>query len=93
MFSSMVRVSSRLKSWNTKPSRSRRNLASSISDKSAALTPSRRIFPALMTSMVEMQLSRVVLPEPEGPMIARNSPASTSKLTRSSALVTLFLLP
>ena len=93
MFSSMVRVSSRLKSWNTKPSRSRRNLASSDSDRSATLTPSSRIFPALMASMVEMQLSRVVLPEPEAPMMARNSPASTSKLTRSRALVTLFLLP
>ena len=57
------------------------------------LTPSSRILPALMVSMVEMQLSNVVLPEPDAPMMARNSPASTLKLTRFSALVTLFLLP
>ena len=57
------------------------------------LTPSSRIFPALMVSMVEMQLSKVVFPLPDAPMMARNSPASTSKLTRSRALVTLFLLP
>ena len=29
----------------------------------------------------------------EAPMMARNSPASTLKLTRSRALVTLFLFP
>ena len=93
MFSSIVRVSSRLKSWNTKPRRSRRNFANASSDRSAMLTPSSRILPALMVSMVEIQLSNVVLPEPDAPMIARNSPASTLKFTRSSALVTLFLLP
>ena len=49
--------------------------------------------PALPVSMVEMQLSRVVFPLPDAPMMAINSPSSTSKLTRSSALVTLFLLP
>ncbi len=33
------------------------------------------------------------LPFARRPMMAINSPSSTSKLTRSSALVTLFLLP
>ena len=93
MFSSSVRVSSRLKSWNTKPSRSRRNRASSRGERAAMLSPSSRMSAALTVSMVEMQLSRVVFPLPDAPMIAINSPSSTSKLTRSSALVTLFLLP
>ena len=93
MFSSRVRVSSRLKSWNTKPSRSRRNRASSRSGSSAMFSPSSRMLPALTVSMVEMQLRSVVLPLPEAPMMAMNSPFATEKLTRSRALVTLFLLP
>ena len=40
-----------------------------------------------------MQLSSVVLPEPEGPMMATNSPRSTSKLTPSRARVVLPRLP
>ena len=93
MFSSSVRVSSRLQSWNTKPSRSRRNRASSRSGSWETSSPSSRISPALTVSMVEMQLRRVVFPLPEAPMMAMNSPSSTVKLTRSRALVTLFLLP
>ena len=93
MFSSMVRVSRRLKSWKTKPSRSRRKRASSAAGRFDTLTPSRRMSPALTVSMVEMQLRSVVFPEPEAPMMARNSPSSTVKLTRSRALVTLFFVP
>ena len=93
MFSSRVRVSRRLKSWNTKPKFSRRNWARSRGERSARLTPSSRMSPALTVSMVAMQLSRVVLPEPEAPMMAMNSPRSTVKLTRSRALVTLPPVP
>ena len=39
--------------------------------------------------MVEMQLSRVVLPEPEAPIMPTNSPWRTEKLTSSMARVTL----
>ena len=43
--------------------------------------------------MVEMQLSRVVLPEPEAPMIPRNSPSETEKLMSWMAFVTFPPLP
>ena len=93
MFSSRVRVSRRLKSWNTKPKFSRRNWARSRGERSARLTPSSRMSPALTVSMVAMQLSRVVLPEPEAPMIPKNSPSSTEKLMSSMARVTPPPLP
>ena len=51
------------------------------------------IFPLVTVSMVEMQLSRVVLPEPEAPMIPKNSPFSTEKLMSSMARVTPPPLP
>ena len=57
------------------------------------LSPSSRILPALTASMVGMQLRSVVLPLPDAPIMAMNSPSSTVKLMRSRALVTLFLLP
>ncbi len=37
--------------------------------------------------MVAMQLSSVVLPEPDGPMMATVSPVATEKLTPASACV------
>ena len=43
--------------------------------------------------MVETQLSSVVLPEPEGPMTATNSPRATSSEMPSRARVTLLRLP
>lgn len=57
------------------------------------LCPSSRMSPALMVSMVEMQLSSVVFPLPEAPIMAMNAPSSTVKLTRSRAFVTWFWLP
>ena len=51
------------------------------------------MLPAVGRSMVETQLSRVVLPEPEGPMTATNSPEPTARLTPSRARVTLSLPP
>ena len=39
--------------------------------------------------MVARQFRSVDFPEPDGPMIAANSPSATAKLTRSSACVTL----
>ena len=43
--------------------------------------------------MVEMQLSRVVLPEPDGPMMATNSPRATSKLTPARAYIRFWRPP
>ena len=43
--------------------------------------------PAEGRSMVDTQFSRVVLPEPEGPITPTNSPASRDRDTPSSARV------
>lgn len=43
--------------------------------------------------MVDMQLSSVVLPEPDGPMMATNSPRVTSKLTPASAYMRFWRPP
>ncbi len=93
MFSSPVRVSRRLASWNTKPRRSRRKRERSFCLMLVTSWPSTTIWPDVGRSMVEMQLSSVDLPEPDVPMIAMNSPVRTSKLTPSSALVMAVLMP
>ena len=56
---------------------------------SAAVTsvPSQRIVPSVGSIRRLMQRSRVDLPEPDRPMITRNSPGSTVKLTWRSATV------
>ena len=54
---------------------------------------SRKICPAVTRSMVEIQLRRVVLPLPEAPIMAVNSPFSTEKEMSFTAFVRLDLLP
>ena len=88
-FSKAVSVSSRFASWNTKPNSSRRNFASSAPERPVTSRPPTEIRPAVGASMVARQFRSVDLPEPDGPMIPTNSPASTAKLTWSSARVTL----
>ena len=48
---------------------------------------------AVTLSMVESMFKSVVLPEPEDPMTPTNSPCSTWKLTRSTALAALEPFP
>src|SRR2546423_5992676 len=50
--------------------------------------PSMISVPSLGRSMPAMRLRSVVFPLPLGPMRARNSPASTSRLSRSSGRMT-----
>ena len=69
MFSKAVRVSSRLQSWKIKPSRSRRKRVSSLPRSFVSSWPSTWMEPEVGRSMVEMQFNRVVLPEPEAPMM------------------------
>ena len=47
--------------------------------------PRKKIFPDVMSMKPVMQLTRVVLPEPLGPMIPRISPSCTSKSSPGSA--------
>ena len=51
------------------------------------------MWPLVTVSMVATQLSSVVLPEPEGPMMPTNSPGITSKLMSLMACVTESRLP
>ena len=55
--------------------------------------PSTVMVPPVDRSMVEMQFKRVVLPEPEAPMMPVNSPSSTVKLRSLRAWVRLPLAP
>ena len=79
------KVSSRLKSWNTKPRCSRRKAASSLSLISTISRPFRSTSPLVGLSREARMLSRVVFPEPDSPIIATYSPSSTVKETFSSA--------
>ena len=93
MFSKAVRVSSRLQSWKIKPSRSRRNRVSSFPFSFVSSRPSTRMEPEVGLSMVDTQFKRVVLPEPEAPMMPTNSPGRTSKLRSLRAVVRFPRLP
>ena len=48
--------------------------------------PAKRIFPAVGQTRPQIRLTKVDLPAPLGPMIARISPRATSKSTLSTAL-------
>ena len=85
MFSSAVRVGTRLNDWKTNPTWSRRSSVSSLSDRPAMSVSPMWISPELTVSSAARQCMRVDLPEPEGPITAVNSPASTSRETPSSA--------
>ena len=74
-----------MKDWKTKPSRVERTCASSSSVSFETSMPSRRYCPDVGRSRHPRMLMSVDLPEPEGPMMARNSPRSTSRLTPRSA--------
>ena len=74
MFSSAVRVGTRLNDWNTKPIRSRRSWVIFLSDSVVSSTSPIRTEPEVTLSRPARQCIRVDLPEPDGPMIAVNWP-------------------
>ena len=86
MLSFRLKLSSRLKSWNTKPRCSRLKRALSLSLTRLKLCPSSNTSPQVGLSSVANMFSRVVLPLPLGPIMATNSPSCTSKETPFSAL-------
>ena len=81
----MEKVSSRLNSWNTKPRLSRRKAARSPSGMVSRFLPDKSTSPAVGLSRAARIFSRVVLPEPDSPMMATYSPGSTEKFTFCSA--------
>ena len=87
MFSRQVSVSSRLEFWKTKPSSSRRKSAKARDFSFVTSCPLIKTVPEVGASMVAMQLSSVVLPEPDAPMMPTKSPFSADRLTPASARV------
>ncbi len=80
-----------------KPSDRARNAASPLSDRLSTRLPSNTIWPLVGRSTPPKRFSSVVLPEPDGPMMARNAPRSIVMSSRSkigtAALPRLYDLP
>ena len=74
MFCATVSEGSRLKAWKTNPIRSRRRIVSLRSlSRARSVSPSATV-PEVGRSSPAATLRNVLLPEPEGPMIAVNEP-------------------
>src|SRR5579871_464718 len=71
-----------------KPILSARKRSSSVGDMVATSTPSIRSSPSVGRSRQPMRLTRVLLPEPEGPVMATHSPATMEKEAWSRARTT-----
>lgn len=87
-FSSASRLSSNWNDWNTKPTWAARTRARWSSSRSPRACPARRTSPPLGWSSPASRPSRVDLPEPELPTIARLSPRARSR-ERSWRMVNL----
>ena len=93
MFSSAVSVGTRLKDWKTKPIFSRRSVVRSLSFRRPSEVPSTTASPEVGVSSAARQCIRVDLPDPDGPMIAVNSPLIRSTVTPSRARTSASPLP
>ncbi|MNC95051.1 hypothetical protein D3C83_120640 [compost metagenome] len=74
-----------MKPWNTKPMLRLRTVASSSLLICETFFPSRTYWPLVGRSRQPSTFMKVDLPEPDGPMMATNSPRSISTLTPSRA--------
>ena len=93
MFWATVSDGSRLKAWNTNPIRSRRKIVNRRSLRSARLVPLSATLPEVGRSSPAATLRKVLLPEPDGPMMAVNDPGEHAALTPSRATTVLSSLP
>src|SRR4249920_4171674 len=75
----------RLKPWKTNPIFLLRTAASASFDIFDTSWPSRKYWPEVGRSRQPTMCMKVDLPEPDGPVTARNSPRGTSRLTPRSA--------
>jgi hypothetical protein len=85
MFWKTLSTGTKLKLWKINPMVCRRSRVSWRSDMVSVALPAMRTRPFVGVSTQPMRLSSVVLPLPEGPAMARNSPSSTSSETPRSA--------
>ena len=85
MFSSAVRVGTRLNDWKMKPTRSRRSRVRSASLRLVKLVSPMETVPEVASSSPAQTCIRVDLPEPLGPMMAVNRPLAKVTETPSRA--------
>ena len=78
-FSAAVNTGMRLKAWKMKPIVRARWLVRRASDMANRSWPSTSTRPPSMSSSPDRQFSRVVLPEPLGPITATSSPRRTTR--------------
>jgi hypothetical protein len=91
-FCSTVSVGIRLKRWKTKPIRLRRNLVSAVSSSPVISVPATYTRPSSGRSSPAAQWSRVLLPEPDGPITAVNVPDGRLRDTPSRAVTVPYSL-
>ena len=84
-FSTSESSGRRLYRWKTNPIRRRRTRANASSSSDARSTPSKNTLPAVGREIPPSRWSSVLLPEPEAPVIATNSPCSMERSTPSRA--------
>ena len=89
MFSTAVRVGTRLKAWKMKPTRSRRTMVICFSDSPLNSTSPIHVSPDVSRSRPAMHCISVDLPDPEGPMIAVKAPVANSTSIPSIARTSL----
>jgi hypothetical protein len=87
--STTLRSEMRWKVWKMKPSSRLRTFASWRSRNDRTSRPLSATRPLDGASSSPMMFSSVLLPEPDGPMMETNSPASTVRLTFSRATVSI----
>ena len=93
MFSSAVRVGTRLNCWKTKPIRSRRSRVSALSLSVVRSVSPTKTWPLVAVSRPAVTCMRVDFPDPDGPMTAVKRPATKSTETPSRAWTALSPLP
>ena len=81
MFCSTFSSETSWKDWKMKPMLRRRKMVRFSSRMENRFWPSIRTVPEVGVSRAPMQLSRVLLPEPDSPTTAANSPFSREKDT------------
>jgi hypothetical protein len=85
MFCATVSEGNKLNAWNTNPIRSRRKTVNRRSLRRARSVPPSTTLPEVGWSSPAATFKNVLLPEPDGPMIAVNEPRESAALTPSSA--------
>ena len=80
MFSPTVRCGKSASDWNT------RQVGRRFAGTSLTVAPRMRISPEVGVSSPASMRSSVVLPEPDGPTMVKNSPSATSRSMPSTAV-------